>query len=97
MWLTGAALRVLEDSCPGVLYTDLKACDQYLDGLNNASAVSCPVLLLLGKEDMMTRPKGAQALVANLNDVHQIVLDGCGHMLMGECPDAVLDALIEFL
>ena len=97
MWLTGGALRVLEDSRPGVLHTDLTACNEYLDGLSNASAVNCPVLLLLGKEDMMTRPKGAQLLIEALTDVRQIVLEGCGHMLMGECPDAVLDALIEFL
>ena len=97
MWLTGGALRILERSEPDVLYTDLNACNASLEGLDKAANVRCPVLLLLGREDMMARPRGALALASVLADARTTVLDGCGHMLMGECPDAVLDALIGFL
>ena len=97
MWLTGAALRVLERSDPGILYRDLNACNSYeLDALAVAG-VQCPVLLILGSADMMTRPRAAQALEQLLPDSRTRRLEGCGHMMMSECPDAVLDALIEFL
>jgi pimeloyl-ACP methyl ester carboxylesterase len=97
VWLTGNAMRLLERTRPDVLYTDLNACNGYGDGLAAASAVRCPVLLILGARDVMAPPKNAQALVAALSDRRIVCLQDCGHALMAEQPDAVLDALRAFL
>jgi len=97
MWMTGNAMRLMERARPGVLHADLLACHAYAGGLQAASAVRCPALLLLGERDQMAPPKGAQALLATLADARVVTLAGCGHALMAEEPDAVLDALTAFL
>jgi pimeloyl-ACP methyl ester carboxylesterase len=97
MWMYGDALARLERLAPGVLHAGLKACNDYAAGLESAAKVKCPALLLIGKRDMMTPPRTAQALVEKIPGCKIIALDGSGHTLMAEAPDATLDALIAFL
>ncbi len=97
MWLTGSGLRLMERTRPGVLHTDLAACHEYAGGLEAAAALCCPALLILGARDLMAPPRGAQALIAALADPRVVTLADCGHALMAEQPDAVLDALSAFL
>jgi pimeloyl-ACP methyl ester carboxylesterase len=96
MWMTGAALRLMERTAPGVLYTDLFACNAYADGLPAASKVRCPTLAVLGQRDLMAPVKNATALCEALADVRVVTLNGAGHAMMAEQPDAVLDALRAF-
>ena len=97
VWLTGNAMRLLERTPKDVLYTDLHACNAYAGGLAAADAVRCAALLILGARDIMAPPKNAQALIAGLRDKRVTSLPDCGHALMAEQPDAVLDALRAFL
>jgi pimeloyl-ACP methyl ester carboxylesterase len=97
MWMTGNSLRLLERARPGVLHADLNACRAYVEGLAAAARVRCPVLAILAQRDLMTPVKGAQALLAALADQRAVTLPGTGHAMMAEEPDAVLDALREFL
>lgn len=97
MWMMGNGMRLMERTPPGVLYTDLAACNGYTDGLTAAAAVRCPALLLLGARDLMAPPKAAQALIDALAKPKVVTLADCGHALMAEQTDAVLDALIAFL
>jgi pimeloyl-ACP methyl ester carboxylesterase len=97
MWMAGNALRLMERTRPGVLYADLLACHEYAGGLAAAAAVRCPALVIVGRHDLMAPPKGAQALIGALVDKRSISIAGCGHSLMTEAPDSVLDALREFL
>jgi pimeloyl-ACP methyl ester carboxylesterase len=97
MWMTGTAIRLMERTPPGVLYTDLAACNAYADGLAAARSVQCPALVVMGQRDLMAPVKSAQALIETLPDVRAVTLPGAGHALMAEQPDAVLDALREFV
>jgi len=97
MWMTGASMRLLERSGPGVLHTDLKACVDYAGGLDAAAAVRCPSLVILGARDIMAPPRGAQALIAALAEPTVVTLPDTGHAMMAEQPDAVLDALRSFV
>lgn len=97
LWMTGNNMRLMERSAPGVLHADFSACNAYTGGLDAAAKVRCPALLLLGKRDQMTPIKAARDVAARLTNAKTVVLDGAGHALMAEQPDAVLDALIEFL
>ena len=90
-------MRLMERMPAGVLHTDLAACNGYADGLAAARAVRCPVLLLQGARDLMAPPAATQALARALSDVRSVTLPDCGHALMAEQPDAVLDALRDFL
>ena len=97
MWMTGAAMRLMERSRPGALYADLSACRGYVDGLGAAAQVRCPVLVILGARDIMAPPKGAQAMLDALADKRVHMLPHTGHAMMAEQPDAVLDALRAFV
>jgi pimeloyl-ACP methyl ester carboxylesterase len=93
MWMYGDTLARLRRLAPGVLHSDLKACNDYVfDG-----GVQCPALFVLGSRDVMTPPRNAQALIAKIPQAKTVVIEGSGHALMAEAPDQTLDALIEFL
>jgi pimeloyl-ACP methyl ester carboxylesterase len=94
-WVTGGGLRLLERGAPGVLYNDMKACNDYTTGLDAAAKVTCPAVLILGDGDMMTPPRNAKPLLEALPQGRMIVLKNCGHMMMAEQPDESLDAMIE--
>ena len=96
MWMYGDTLARLARLAPGVLYNDLKACNDYASGLESAAKVKCPALFVLGKRDVMTPPKSAAALARAIQGARTVVLSPSGHSLMAEAPDATLDALIEF-
>ena len=96
-WMMGSGVRLMERSGPGVLHADFTACNSYENGLNAAAKAKCPFLLVLGQRDLMTPPRSAREATAIFTDARSIVLEGTGHSLMSEQPDAVLDALIEFL
>jgi pimeloyl-ACP methyl ester carboxylesterase len=94
-WMVGAGRRLMERAAPGVIYTDLKACDKYSAGLEHAAAVQCPALLILGERDRLTPPRSAALLAQTLPDSETVVLADCGHAMLAERPDAVLDQLIK--
>lgn len=97
MWMMGASLRLMERAAPDVLHNDLNACNAYARGLEAAAAAQCPALLIVGSRDMMTSPRGAPKLAAAMKDARIAAIEGSGHALMAEYPDAVLDALRGFL
>jgi pimeloyl-ACP methyl ester carboxylesterase len=45
----------------------------------------------------MTPPRNAKALAEKIPQAKTVVIEGAGHSLMAEAPDATLDALIDFL
>ena len=93
MWMYGDNQARLERLAPGVLHADLKASNDYVF----AGAVKCPALFILGRRDVMTPPRAAQALQQQIPGAQTVLVDLSGHSLMAEAPDATLDALIGFL
>jgi pimeloyl-ACP methyl ester carboxylesterase len=97
--------RLMERQATGVLLNDFSACNAYDQAFDAARRVACPALMVLGGRDMMTPPKAAKALATALTEsaraqhlpAPQITeVPGCGHALMSERPDAVLEALHRF-
>jgi pimeloyl-ACP methyl ester carboxylesterase len=97
MWMYGDMLARLERLAPGVLHAGLKACNDYASGLESATKVKCPVLFILGRRDVMTPLRAAQALRDKLPNGRTVEISVSGHSLMVEAPDQVLDALIGFI
>ncbi|UFZ04737.1 alpha/beta hydrolase [Bradyrhizobium ontarionense] len=95
LWMHGGAQATLERCAPGVLFNDLAACNNYQDALASASRIKVPTRLILGEKDMMTPVKAGKALAAAIPAARTVVLPGAGHTMMAECPDALLDALID--
>lgn len=97
MWMYGDTLARLARLAPGVLHTDLSACNAYASGMEAAAKLRCPALFILGARDMMTPPRAAQDLAKAIADSKTVIIAPSGHSLMAEAPDATLDALIAFL
>ena len=93
LWMHQGAQRVLERAAPGVLHSDLNACNAYANALSAAALVKVPTTVILGERDMMTPAKAGKTLAAAIPNVRTIVLPGAGHMMMAEQPDELLAAL----
>jgi pimeloyl-ACP methyl ester carboxylesterase len=93
LWMHSGAQRVLEQCRPGVLFSDLSACNTYQNALNAAAQVTVPTTLILGERDMMTPARSGKALAAALPNSRTVVMRGAGHMMMTERPDELLAAL----
>ncbi len=88
--------RISQINPAQVFYTDFSACNQYANGLQAAQSVKCPVLFLLGQRDQMTSPKSTASLMAAMPQARSVLVERCGHELMAEQPDQVLDELFRF-
>ncbi len=93
LWMHGGAQRILEQSKPGVLFSDLSACNAYEGALEAAAKVKVPATVVVGERDMMTPAKAGKALAAALPGSRTVVLAGAGHMMMAERPDELLAAM----
>ena len=79
-----------------MLHADLAACAAWTSGPDAASKVRCPALVMIAANDIMTPPKAGQELARLIAGSRTVTIPGCGHMILAEAPDAVLDALIGF-
>lgn len=94
-WMLGGGLRLMEKAGPGVIHSDLNACNEYIEGMEHASNVKCPALLILGERDMLTPVRSAMKVADALPNAEKVILSGSGHALLAEQPDPVLDQLIR--
>lgn len=97
LWMAGGAVRLIDRAADGVLAADLAACNAYDKATERAASVRCPVLFLLGSADRMTPPAKAKPLIDSVRGAKTITLPTAGHMMMSEQPDAVTDALRDFV
>ena len=96
-WVSGGSLRLMQRQKRGTLHADFAACNAYAAGTERAARVKCPALFLLGARDAMTPARSGRELAKALPQSTVRTLSDSGHNLMGEKPDEVLDALVEFL
>ena len=85
--------RLLERSAPGVLASDLAACNDFSMSAAELAAIGAPTLIISGTRDMMTPPRAQLALAKQIAGARLVSLEGIGHALMQETPSEVLDAL----
>ncbi|PKO85868.1 MAG: alpha/beta hydrolase [Betaproteobacteria bacterium HGW-Betaproteobacteria-12] len=97
LWLLGMNRRLMERQKPGVFHIDMNACNAYQRTPDSLAAITAPVLIVAGSQDRMTSPKAAKALLDYMPGARLASIEGSGHALMAERPDAVLDALRGFL
>lgn len=94
LWMVGGGAALLRRSRPGVLHADLAACNAYRDGEAAAGRVAVPTRVVIGGNDRMSPPKAGLALAGLIAGAAPVVVEGAGHILMAERPEAVLDALL---
>lgn len=96
MWMTGGSMALLARNLPGSLHAAFQACNAWTTGPAAASRVRCPTLVVIGANDLMTPPKAGRQLAESIEGARVVTLPNCGHMMMAEAPDALLDALVAF-
>lgn len=97
LWMIGGARALVENSRPGVLATDFRACMAYTGAEAAAAASTCPATVLIGLGDKMTPPKGGRAIAALLPSSTVVELPDTGHSMMVENPRAVKRAILQTL
>ncbi|HEX2888055.1 alpha/beta hydrolase [Vineibacter terrae] len=93
LWLTRESLAVLDKAAPGVIHSDLAACNSYKDAPARAAQVTCPAAFVCGDIDQMTPAAKCRPLAAAVAGSRMTLLKDCGHFMMVERPDETLDAL----
>lgn len=97
LWLRRESLAVLSANRPGVIHSDLAACNAYKDASARAASVKCATVLVLGDGDLMTPPAKAKPLAAAIAGAKTVVIANCGHFMMVERPDETLEALKAYV
>ena len=95
--MVAGGLKVMRGNVPGELATDLRACDNYRNGKEAATAISCPIQVLLGGKDRMAPRKAGMELVAHLDNPELHILADSGHMVPQEAPDESRKLLRDFI
>lgn len=94
IWMLGAGARLIERMAPGVYHADFAACNAYVPA---PPEFDVPTLVVVGSADQMTPAQRGRALAASLRQARVVLLPGCGHSMLAEAPNAVLDALISHI
>ncbi len=87
-----AGMALLEQAAPGVLFSDLNACNEYKGGERAAQRVQAsglPATIIAGDGDRMTPMKATQVIATALQIDIDVIAD-CGHMMMSEQPESTL-------
>lgn len=93
MWMVSDSMRRYEDEVQAALDKDMRACNAYRRGLDAASEIMAPTLMLHGDADRLTPLRSTKPLLSALNDGRIDVIPDAGHSLMVEDPNHVLDQL----
>lgn len=67
------------------------------DGREDLKRISCPTLLLYGRQDVMTPTKVQAEMAANMPNARMVVIEECGHLSALERPQAVSAVLRYWL
>jgi pimeloyl-ACP methyl ester carboxylesterase len=89
--------RMAEQTGPEVFLRQQRAIMRRPDSRPHLASISCPVLLLRGRQDAITSLEHQQEMRAAIPDVHLETIDDCGHLLTLERPHAVSARLAEWL
>jgi pimeloyl-ACP methyl ester carboxylesterase len=67
------------------------------DSRPGLAAIACPTLMLVGDGDVLTPPAQAQEIVAGIPGARLVIVPECGHLSTLERPQAVTQALVEWM
>ena len=98
MWMTGGMKALVERSQPGVLYSDLQACNSYAEAEARAASLTCPALVVIAAHDKMTPARSGRAMATAMvrsSGVDVLELSHAGHMSLTEEPRTVREALLD--
>ncbi len=81
---------------PQVTHDDFAACDAF-DIMARVSDIRAPTLIICGRQDRLTPIKYSEYLASKIPNARLVPVDGAGHSVMVEQPEAVNAALLDFI
>jgi pimeloyl-ACP methyl ester carboxylesterase len=90
------SIRVMRNVDPDIIYGDFLACNTF-DIMDRLGQIAVPTLVISGTEDRMTPLKYSDKLAVDIPGASLVIVEGAGHMVMLEKPQAVSDALSAFI
>ena len=90
------ATQELAATPAAVIYDDFIACDAF-DIVEQLGDIRQPALVLTGEQDQLTPPTYAEYLADHIPNAQVSLVSNAGHFVMIERPQAVTDALRDFL
>lgn len=81
---------------PAVLDADYRACSAF-DMRGKLGDLTCPALIIGAEKDKMSPPAFQQELAEALVDAEYVLLEGSGHMIPVEYPEAVAYIISDWL
>ena len=88
--------RILSNDRIGILKSALGVIDR--KGVaSEAAKIKCPCAVMVGEEDVATPPQKSQRMHAAIDGSRMVIIAGAGHSAPIEQPDAVTQALQDFL
>lgn len=67
------------------------------DSRPGLSAIACPTLMLVGEQDRGTPPELAREIAGAIAGARLVIVPHCGHLSTIERPQAVTEALVEWM
>lgn len=86
----------LQQMDPMVIHGDFEACDTF-DIMTEVHTIDYPTLIVVGRDDVMTPVKYAEFLHQKIAGSRLVIVEGAGHAVPMEKPDAVNRAIDEFV
>ncbi len=80
-----------------ILAVDLIACNNYENGSEAASTITCPSMFVLGELDKMVNLENGKKFANLVKNSKTHIIDGCGHMIMIEKAFEMREKVLEFL
>jgi len=79
--MTMGGQRLLERAAEDVFFTDLNACNNFINGAELASQISAETLVIVGNQDKMTAPVSALKVAESIPNSRVTRLQPCGHSM----------------
>ncbi|WP_242098597.1 alpha/beta hydrolase [Sphingomonas sp. CROZ-RG-20F-R02-07] len=95
--LRAALYAMVERMTPAIHRNHIAALLGRPDAAAGLSAIRCPVLVGVGRDDRWSPPAQHEPIVAAIPGAHFVVFEGSGHMAPMEAPDAVAQALRDWM
>ena len=95
--LIGAILDMIERKTVAVFEAQQRALLARLDATQLLGEITCPTLVLCGREDAWSPLSRHQAMARRITTSELVIVERCGHMSTMEQPDIVSSALTKWL
>ncbi len=93
-----AAVRAMnEETGPDAYCRQQHAIIGRADSRPGLGAIACPTLVLVGDDDQLTPPSLAHEMAAGIRGARLVVIPECGHLSTMERPQAVTQALLDWM